>query len=343
MISQAFSWWTNGLAAAVLSIERRFRPPRRFQLRACDRPFVLRSVNDGKGPLTASIDMLDGTPEPLSPALLERTRGSELEVVVPDSAVLEKQLGPLPGESRQYVDNVVRHRIETLFPWRSTETLFAAEVTDCPDGQIIVNVRATPRRAIALALDLAIACGASQVKIVKESGSEADKAIPLYTGENNERGLKRAKSIARYGVIGLILLLIAVIGESSLTQSALKADIANLDHAISDRQAILQLGSDRRTSLSFLESKKKISTIAVFVLEELSKILPGDTYLTDLTIDGGQLRMGGVSTHAVDLIPLLERTGRFKNAAFYAPTTRQANGMDHFRLETAIVPANANE
>jgi general secretion pathway protein L len=238
---------------------------------------------------------------------------------------------------------VVRLRIEALFPWRSTETLFATHITDCPNGQIIVNVRATPRRAIAPALDLAIACGAHQVMIVKETELEPDNAISFYTGDNSHRRLDRAKSVARYAVIGLLLLLIAVVGDALLTQFDLKSDIASVDHAISERQAILQLRSDRRTSLNLLEAKKRASTIAVLVLEDLSKILPSDTYLTDLTINGEQLRMAGVSAHGADLIPLLEGTGHFKNAAFYAPTTRQANGMDRFSLETIIIPAAINE
>src|SRR5208337_810015 len=162
MISQAFSWWLDGLAAAFLGFERWLRPPRRFQLRASEWPFLLRSL-DHKKPLTASIERAGDELGPFARPLLQQTMGSEIEIVVPDTAVLENQLEPLPGESRLYVDNVVRHRIETLFPWRAADTLFAIEVAGRPDGRLAINVRATPRSAIAPALDLAMACGAGQV------------------------------------------------------------------------------------------------------------------------------------------------------------------------------------
>jgi general secretion pathway protein L len=344
MISHAFSWWIDGLAAGFLSFERRLRPQRRFQLRADDRPFLLRGLDRKNQSFTASIDTLDGQAEQLAPDVLEKTKGSEIEIVVPDTAVLENQLKPLPEESRPYIDNVVRHRIEALFPWRAEDTLFAADVTDCADGQLAVKVRATPRGAVALALNVAMACGAREVNIIRDSeqNSGSDKVIPAFERPGNRR-FERARSAARYAVIGLTVFAAATIGNSILTRMDLKADISGLDQTISDRQAVLQLRQDRETTFGALESKKKGSAITVLLLEELSKILPDDTYLTDLTLDAGRLRITGTSARAADLIPLLEGTGHFKNAVFYAPTTRQTEGLDHFSIETSVITNISNE
>jgi general secretion pathway protein L len=299
---------------------------------------------DPKKPLTASIDRAGDGSGPLARRLLEQTRGSQIEIVVPDTAILENQLEPLPGESRPYVGNVVLHRIETLFPWRAAETLFATEVTDRSDGRLDINVRATSRSAIAPALDVALACGAGQVDIIRdgEQDLEARKVIPAFVGRQSQRRLERARLIARYAVFGLVLLTVAVAGDALFAQSALRSDIAALDQTIAERRDALQLRPDRQTALRVLESKKREGTIAVVVLEELSKILPNDTYLTDLTLDRGQLRIAGVSAHATDLVALLEGTGHYKNASFYAPTTRQ-EGMDHFNIETSVKPILASE
>ncbi|MGA7328569.1 MAG: PilN domain-containing protein [Rhodomicrobium sp.] len=301
---------------------------------------MLRSLNHGKVVSTASIDVHDGKVGPLEAELLEQTKGSQIEIVVPDTAILENQLDPLPAESRPYVDSVVRHRIETLFPWRAADTLFAADIAVGPDGRLMVNVLATPRGAVAATLDVAMACGANEVVIVSESEQNAKlpKVIPAFSGRDSQLRFERARSNARYAVLGLILLAFAVAGNGLLTQAGLRSDIDGLDQTIAERRAVLQLRSDRQTTLSVLELKKRETAIAVLVLEELSKILPARTYLTDFTLDAGQLRIAGLSAHAADLIPLLEGTGHFKNATFYAPTTRQGEGMDHFSIDTSVIP-----
>jgi general secretion pathway protein L len=345
MISYGFSWWIEGLAAGLLSIERQLSPPRRFQLHANERPFVLRSLDRNKQPLTPAIEILEGEVSSLAPSLKEKRGLSEIEIVVPDTAVLENQLEPLPSESRPYVDDVVRHRIETLFPWHAADTLFATEVTDHLDERIAVKVRATPRGAIAPALEAAIACGAAQVSIVRDSEQSLleAKSIPAFVGQQVRRRFERAKSIARYAVIGILFATTALITESIFIHTAITDDIAELEHTLAERRAILKLRSNRQGTLSALESKKRESAVAVVVLEQLSKILPSDTYLTDLTLEAGQLKITGVSAHAADLVPLLEGSGYFRNASFYAPTTRQAEGMDHFSIQAGIIPNSANE
>jgi hypothetical protein len=48
--------------------------------------------------------------------------------------------------------------------------------------------------------------------------------------------------------------------------------------------------------------------------------------------------MSGVSANVAGLVPLLEGSGYFKNASFYAPTTRMAGGnTDRFSIEAAVV------
>jgi general secretion pathway protein L len=344
MISRGFSWWIDGLAAGVLSVERRLLPPRRFQLQANERPLVLRSL-DRRQPLTAPIDILDGEVSLLDPSLKEKVSGSEIDIVVPDTAVLETQLEPLPSESRSYADEVVRHRIETLFPWNAANTLFAAEIANLPDGRIAVKVRATPRGALAPALDVATAFGAAQVNVIRDSEqySVAPKAIPALARPNVQRRFERAKKAARYAVFGVLLVTSAVIGESIFMRAALTGDIAELEHTLAERQAVLQLRTNRQGTVSAIASKKREAPVAVLVLEQMSKVLPDDTYLTDLTLDAGQIKITGVSAHAADLIPLLEGSGYFKNASFYAPTTRQAEGMDHFSIQASIIPNSTND
>jgi general secretion pathway protein L len=77
----------------------------------------------------------------------------------------------------------------------------------------------------------------------------------------------------------------------------------------------------------------------VLALEALSKILPDQTYVTELRVEGNKLRLTGVTRDAPALIELIEQSGRFTRATFFAPTTRSSSDTgDRFHIEAIIRP-----
>jgi general secretion pathway protein L len=75
----------------------------------------------------------------------------------------------------------------------------------------------------------------------------------------------------------------------------------------------------------------------VLALEALSKILPDQTYVTELQIEGNKLRLTGITRDAPPLIGLIEQSDRFARASFFAPTTRSdSNAGDRFHIEAVV-------
>src|SRR5262249_52957919 len=131
-----------------------------------------------------------------------------------------------------------------------------------------------------------------------------------------------------------------VIGWSTFARWSIESDLAALDQSIDQRRDILRRSLEVGGAAKNygLETKKRLTPTAVVVLDELSSILPDGTYLTDLTFEAGRLRITGVSNNAAELVPIIEGSGKFKNAAFYAPTTRQNDGSnDRFSIETTVL------
>ena len=86
-----------------------------------------------------------------------------------------------------------------------------------------------------------------------------------------------------------------------------------------------------------LERRKHDAPSAVLVMETLSKILPDQTYVTELRLEGNKLRLTGITRDAPSLIGLIERSGRFTRATFFAPTTRSPSDTgDRFHIEAII-------
>jgi general secretion pathway protein L len=342
MMAGLFAAWVEGLGVALAGVETRLRRPRRFQLRANSEPLTLYSITHATPKLLLTID--GGHLNALPASVREQTRGGIVEIVVPPSAILHRALDVLPAESLPYLETVVRHQMETSFPWRADDVLYSTGIEKRADGKLDVSVHATSRSAVASSLAAAEALGADEIYVTDDGEGDANAhrtGILAAIGLEKKARSHRLQLIACYAAVALLVLVGCVIGWTTFAGWSLSSEVANLDRDIADRRAILKRAMDAigTGDNGSLEAKKKLAPAAVVVLDELSALLPGNTYLTDLTLEAGRLRISGVSANAAELVPLLEGSGHFKNAAFYAPATRLAGGTsDRFSIEATLTP-----
>jgi general secretion pathway protein L len=341
MISRIFTLWIEGLVAACTVLRAWLRPRARFQLRVNSGPLVLSSV--GRSEAEPLFVFNGSQPDRVPEKVLQQTRGGVIEIVIPKDAILQHKLDGLPAESFPYVGQVVLHQLETHFPWRANDVLHSTRVEKRTGGSLDVTVWATARSAIEPALAAAQACGASEIRVVGDDDNDDNApaaTIVASVGSENQARLDRAQKVVRYAVVALLVVAAGVVGWTVFASWSLSSDVAALDLEIAERRAILKrIAESAGGGQSHgLEAKKNLAPVAVVVLDELSVLLPDTTYLTDLSLDAGHLRITGVSANAAELVPLLEGSGHFKNAVFYAPTTRLPGGaIDRFSIEATVV------
>lgn len=73
------------------------------------------------------------------------------------------------------------------------------------------------------------------------------------------------------------------------------------------------------------------------VLRELSKIIPKDTWLTDISFSKNKMEIKGLSASASRLIPILESSPYFKDTAFNGSILTQNDG-EKFTIRTTVRP-----
>ncbi|MDU6239287.1 MAG: PilN domain-containing protein, partial [Bradyrhizobium sp.] len=114
-----------------------------------------------------------------------------------------------------------------------------------------------------------------------------------------------------------------------------------LSRKISERRAALRLdlqGTDS-AALRGLQHRKQETAADVLALDALSRVLPDNTYVTELRMDKDKLQIAGTSQDAAALVRLIEQSAHFKHATFSAPTTRSVDGTgERFRIEADIKP-----
>jgi general secretion pathway protein L len=341
MLALLFARWVDGLAAAILWLATRARQQARYRLRSESQSISLFHVNNSLEKRAFSTD-----PHKLQadfPAkLLQQTRNSTIEIIVPAAAIIERRLDPLPAESLPFIDNVVLHQIEAIFPWRASDILHSTRAEKRSDGMLDILVQATPCSPIRAELALAKALNAGEVLITAENqDGRTPERIRAPIGLHQEKTTTQARTIARAAIVAVLVSSVCTVGWTTYMRWSLSSDVAALDQAIADRRALIKRGleADAAGQSRGLEAKKRLTPATVAVLDNLSSILPDGTYLTDLTLDAGRVRITGISSNAVELVPLLEKSGQFKNASFYAPTTRLGEGSsDRFSIEATLAP-----
>jgi general secretion pathway protein L len=88
-----------------------------------------------------------------------------------------------------------------------------------------------------------------------------------------------------------------------------------------------------------LAKRKQTSPSSVMVLEAISRVLPGTTYVTELRVEGDKMQVVGLTQDAPSLIRLMEQSPQFTRATFFAPTTRAQNDPgERFHIEAHITP-----
>lgn len=100
------------------------------------------------------------------------------------------------------------------------------------------------------------------------------------------------------------------------------------------REKVEQLGTDSR----FLVERKQATPLALTIINELTRLLPDDTWIDRLEIKGEEVQIQGLSASAAALIPLIESSDHLRNPRFRSPVTRMPRmDSERFHLSAEVV------
>ncbi len=126
-------------------------------------------------------------------------------------------------------------------------------------------------------------------------------------------------------------------------ERALDAQIAEARKSAGEARHAFEAHRRRMQQMSSLKSEKTLTGSTVYAWEQLSRVLPDDTWLSDLVLEEGAVTLTGLSASAAKLIPLLE-----KDAAFEAPEFQSAvmkvpgQDVERFSLRMRLKPQEPN-
>jgi Tfp pilus assembly protein PilN len=187
--------------------------------------------------------------------------------------------------------------------------------------------------------------GAQELALAVASGRRA-RALDLLPPGLRPRRLSRAQVLTLGMATLTAALLVAALMVPGFREarhlSRINAEITRIDPQVKAAERLVRELERKRKLLDTVTAAENGSMRPLPILRELTDLLPADTWLTTLSLDGKGVEVTGQAAAASTLIPLLENSTRFERAEFSSPVTR-GREKEQFRIraswEASAAPA----
>lgn len=346
LAAEAFRWWVGELAALLPAGLRENLARGRSRV-----VLVMDAEGDNvieeSGRRRRSLGRLDlGRAQTTSaPRALERLgKAATSETIVrADARHALRTTAQLPLAAEKNLGQVIGFEFERLTPFKRDEVYYAYRIVarDKATQRLAIELTVVPRAALADAKRALERVGLRMTGIEIAATAEAPVA-PISLGEDDAHARARGvpRSIIGLGALAALLavacLAIPLMRDRS-TIAALRAQIANVRRE-ADTAASLQGRIDAELrQRRFLIDRKRTHPAVTELLDTLTRLIPDQTYLTELDVRGGQVRLLGVTTSATALLALIDRSPAFRNAAFESSITQDVKpGRERFDIAAQI-------
>jgi len=262
---------------------------------------------------------------------------------LPCDCVLRRKVS-LPLATQENLREVIGFEMERLTAFREEEVYYSHRLTDINQSEkrITVDLVAVPRTIADRAVALISGWGLRPVMITPDddelSLDRVENLLPKATVPKSPCRLRRLLQVLALAAIAL--------GAASFYQDYRQDAqlLADYEGRLAELQAATVRAAQLRERLSELIERssrviqqKNERPMLIEVLDETTRLLPDNTWVTHFRLNGDQLTLSGNSAGASALIEALERSPRLSQVKFSSPITFDPRqGVERFNLSAAV-------
>jgi general secretion pathway protein L len=341
----AWRWWSGEIASLVpRSLRQSLAGGRGRQVLVLAADGTAEFVQQGAGreETLARID-LDATR--LSEArdilaAVRQRRGAGAALRLPAETALSATMA-LPLAAEANLAQVVAFELDRRTPFKHEEVYHSQRVLqrDVAAKRLSVQLTVVPRRVVDEALALAERLGIALDR-VEVTGDPSANLLPARP----QPFAARLPSVA-FGVLALLAAVLAgaagfiPLERAHRAATALGAEVAE-SKRLAEESLRLQKEIDAEIQESgFLAARKRQVPSASEILYAVTHMLPDDTWLSELEVSAGELRVTGYAESASAILGLIDQSPRFANGTFRSPVTQdQRVKREQFNIAARVAP-----
>ncbi|HEY3912673.1 MAG TPA: PilN domain-containing protein [Stellaceae bacterium] len=345
MVRDFLSWWFGQLADLLPPSLRRSDPT------AADATVVTPLIVQDGSVAEVAVGLRRGGKETLlgrfavgAAALPELPRSSGQPVVLRlgEAEVLGKTLN-LPLAAARELDQALAFEMDRETPFKAEELYWNHRVAaaDRQSGRLSVRLLLIPKARLGPLLSFLRQTGLSPVRAEIAEGPDAGCWLPLDgDGRPAHRGASRLIKPAAVCCAALALAAILIpFVRQSMTMAALDRELA-VGRSAAEEAAGLRREIRRLSGSADLVQKER-DTVGqpLAVLAAATRVMPDDSYATEMELRQRKLTLSGRSAAAARLIGAFAANREFRNPAFAAPVTRiEALHQEIFTIIAEVAP-----
>ena len=348
-LRHAVDWWLQGLAVfcpAALKHSMGLTPDK-ITIEFHEEEVVLRRYTvDSKKPLDVKRFLKTDNDQRLIALRwlhAQRENHSKLILVVSENSLLKKTL-TFPSAAQSNLKEALGFELNRRTPFSPDQAYFDYQIVDHnkQTNKLQIELFVVPRQNIDPFLKLLNEWNISIDALKPVVTHPDDTKINLLPGEQRANTNKNTDYVTLSLATSAFLLFLAVLYMPLMQQArqleSLEEEMQIYRQAAIELQKIRDEKQNIIDQINFLNSKHKNALTGIELLNEVTKIIPDDTWLTRLIIKNNELQIQGESASASSLIQIIESSELFAQAQFRSPVTQNiANGKDKFNLSAKLV------
>ena len=343
------SWWGRSLAQLLPSRLRRALElePGRVLLQPSEGTVALQLQRDQRlesaGALDAAALGLAGDRDPFAAVLDPRSRQLPRWLLLPADSALVRRLR-LPAAAAGRLREVAGFEIERQTPFTADAVVFDARVLGpAGEGQLEVALVVVPVTRLQPRLEALGPVGRTLAGVDVQGAGGEPLGVNLLPPAQRHRLRDPWSTVNRVLAVVALLALVAaaaqVLDNRRDAADELEATLAARAEAGRREAEGLRQAQLLLAGRGFLERTRAARPPATAVLAELSRRLPDDTYLENLSIRGDQLNLVGLGRNPAALVGQLQGADLWRSPALAgAVMPDPGSGRDRFTLTARLTP-----
>lgn len=343
-LARFWHWWLSSFASLFPVAVRQWISTSDFRTHVtlCDDQIEIFQPGSADTKITAPLDPSDLKASGIrihQECATKRINLQPLAIAIEPESILTR-MATLPLAAERNLSQVIGYELDRLTPFRREQAYFDYRILgrNTATGTLNVEIAVTRRDNIDSLLRQARDLGLQVAGLIYTPiGTVESRRLDIADlgfGHRDRTEKRKVRTI--WATTAAVLAAIAL-----ATPIAQKWEqLRNLDEKlVGAKRAALDVAAQRElleakvSRVDALPQRKWAEMSVLKVLDELSRVLPADTFVSTLEFDGKSVQLQGESGSSTGLVELLEASPMFKQVAFKAPLVKiPQQGGDRFHL-----------